>query len=88
MQALITDAVFLSNSENSFNDRETGEVRTFYRATFVQDGSDPMTISIDERLYNAFDYLGRYNLDLDISSFNNKFRCKVIGFARLDAGDE
>lgn len=84
MQALISDVVFLSNSENSFTDRETGEPRIFYRATFVQDGSDPMTVSIDERLFGSFDYLGRYNLDLELTSYNNKFRCKVVGFARLD----
>lgn len=86
MKAIISNAVFISNSSREWTNPETGQERIFYRALFAQNGSEPLEISIDERLFNAFDQFGTYSLDLEVTSFNGKFRCTVTGFAREDVG--
>ena len=87
MQAVITDAVFISNSSKDWTNKETGEVKTFYRALFAQDGSEPLELSIDESLFNAFERFGTYNLDLEVTSYNGKMRNKVTGFAHLGSAE-
>lgn len=87
MQAVITDAIFISNSAKDWTNKQTGEVTTFYRALFSQDGSDPLEISIDESLYNVFERFGTYNLDLEITSYQGRMRNKVTGFAQVGTAE-
>lgn len=82
MQGLITNAVFISDSEREYTNKETGEVRTYCKAVFVQDGSaDAVEMTIDDSLFGQMEKFQTYNLDLEINFYNKRFSCKVVGYA-------
>lgn len=81
MNAVIDNVTFISNSKRDWVDSQTGEKKTFYKALFVQDGSEPLEISIADDLYGTFTKFGNYNLDIELNSYNRRFSCKVVGHA-------
>lgn len=78
MKSVIENAIFVSESAREFRDNETGEVRTYHKALFTQDDSDPMEITIVDSLAGGFERFGIYNLVLEINSYNRRFSVKVV----------
>lgn len=79
MKSVIKNAIFVSESKREFVDHETGQVRTYHKALFTQDDSEPLEISISDELAGTFERFGTYNLMLDINSYNRRFSVKVVG---------
>lgn len=78
MKSVVKEAIFISESERTFTDRESGEVRTYYKALFSQDGSEPLEVSIDDGLIGTFNRFGLYDIVLDINSYNRRFSVKLV----------
>lgn len=81
MLTIASDVLFLAEKREEFADKNSGEIREMYRASFLQDGSSVVEMAIDKDIYGCMEKLRSYSLDIEISTFNNKFRCKVVGYA-------
>lgn len=78
MKTVIQDAIFVSESQRSFTDQASGEVREYYKALFTQDGSEPLEIAISQDLAGSFERFGVYRLVLDVNSYNRRFSVRVV----------
>lgn len=81
MISVVKDAVFISGSKREFTNNDTGEVRTYCKACFVQGGSDPIVLNIEEDLLETLTEFERCDLLIEITNFDRKFFCKVSGLA-------
>lgn len=79
----LDNVIFVSGSERSFTNRETGEIRTYKKALFAQDGSDPLELTVDDDVFPSLVSMGMYNLDLSINSYSKGFSVKVTGCAAV-----
>lgn len=78
MICLIENALIGSKTIDEFTDRKTGEVRPYYKIALLQDGSEPMEFSTDEKVFDRLNKLSTYDLKLEITTFSGKRRFKVI----------
>nr|DAH90005.1 MAG TPA: hypothetical protein [Inoviridae sp.] len=81
----VTGQTAIATSKNHFVDKSTGEVKEYYRATFVDKG-DPVVLPVTEDVYNMLsDVLSDENVrlaicdvDFRVRQYRNKIDIRAI----------
>lgn len=77
-------AICVAREPGSFVDDKTGEVKSFYRGTFVQDGSGPIEVTCVQDVYNEIEPLHKYSLEISLTSYQGKLRNRVTGVVEVE----
>lgn len=78
MKAFLSNVRFISLHSSEYINKETGEVRVYHKGLFVQDGSEPLTLSVSDSVLGSLNPLSLYDLDLDVNYYNKRFSVKVV----------
>lgn len=78
MIAILKNAIFVSGSTREFTNNETGEVRSYSKALFTQEGQDPVQLNIESDVLDGLEMLCPYDLELNITNFDRKFYVRVV----------
>ena len=81
----VTGQTAIATSKNQFVDKSTGEVKEYYRATFIDKG-DPVTLPVTEDVYQTLsDVLADDNvrlvvcdIDFRVRQYRNKIDIRAV----------